>query len=121
MSVNAKNQGKERHAHALGYIVLHLLLTYPVHLSLLNSRTLSTVLEFQEGTLCCQKGGQHGPPASGQSGHDGLTPDTQKGSGPDLDNYISTLETLILTKPNEINSGVMTQPFHEAIKEILYQ
>lgn len=33
-----------------------------------------------------------------------------------LDNYISTLETLILTKPNEINSGVMTQPFHEAIK-----
>ena len=119
--MNAKNQGKERHAHALGYIVLHLLLTYPVHLSLLNSRTLSTVLEFQEGTLCCQKGRQHGAPASGQSGHDGLTPDTQKGSGPDLDNYISTLETLILTKPNEINSGVMTQPFHEAIKEILYQ
>ena len=33
-----------------------------------------------------------------------------------MDNYISTLETLILTKPNEINSGVMTQPFHEAIK-----
>ena len=68
-----------------------MLLVSPVHISLLNSRTLSTVLEFQERTLCCRKGGQHGPPASGQSGHDGLTPATQEESGPDLDNRISTL------------------------------